>query len=112
MAAARIKAVQALRDSIFNIDRARVGMRTGSDILAAAPLREKLLHHYPPNIDCLALSKQDTRLRGLGLVDVWVEQQKLREERLKARGKLVRVSVVDGPQKRPEGETKKGKKRK
>ncbi|OAJ36354.1 hypothetical protein BDEG_20535 [Batrachochytrium dendrobatidis JEL423] len=92
MAASRILAVQQLRDKIFHIDRAALGMRTGSDILAKASMRQKLLHHYPPNIDLLALSSQDPRLKPLQLQDVWYETQRTREEALQARGKVVRVS--------------------
>ncbi|KAI8926610.1 hypothetical protein BC831DRAFT_455940 [Entophlyctis helioformis] len=111
-AVARLQALQRLRDSIFKVDRAQAGLRTGRDILAAAPLRQKLLNHYPPNIDHLALSLQDKRLASLGLKDVWVEAQKVREQGLEARGKFVRVSVVDGPRKREELPTKaKGKKK-
>ncbi|KAH6563454.1 hypothetical protein BASA50_003226 [Batrachochytrium salamandrivorans] len=107
------RAVRNLRDSIFNIDRASLGMRTGESVLAAPSMRQKLLHHYPPNIDLLALSAQDHRLRSLNLQDVWYEAQVVRETQLRARGKVVRVSVVTGVLKREEKDTKgKSKKRK
>ncbi|EGF83984.1 expressed protein [Batrachochytrium dendrobatidis JAM81] len=102
MAASRILAVQQLRDKIFHIDRAALGMRTGSDILAKASMRQKLLHHYPPNIDLLALSSQDPRLKPLQLQDVW-QEEKWSES----------LAMVTGVLKREQKDTKgKSKKRK
>ncbi|KAL2911076.1 hypothetical protein HK105_209474 [Polyrhizophydium stewartii] len=112
MASPRLQAVRQLRDAIFGIDRSAIGVRTGKDVLAAPPLRAKLLNYYPPDVDMLKLSMQDSRLAQLDLKDVWVEQQRAREEALAARGKVVRVSVITGPMKRDAAAAKsKGKKR-
>jgi hypothetical protein len=57
------------------------------------------------------MSQQDPTLNTLGLKDVRYEQLLLREERLQARGKNIRVSVKDGVRPPPEtSKKKKGKK--
>ncbi|TPX39552.1 hypothetical protein SeMB42_g02138 [Synchytrium endobioticum] len=66
--------------------------------------------HYPPNINNKRLAAQDPDLVTLGLIDVRREELLQRELRFEARGKTVKVSILRGPQKKPEG-GKGGKKR-
>ncbi|KAJ3188759.1 hypothetical protein HDU85_004473 [Gaertneriomyces sp. JEL0708] len=103
--AARLAAVQTLRSRI---------LRPALKPSPAQPVAQKLLTHYPPDINVHKLAKQDTSLTNLQLKDVWMETRLEREGALRLKGKVVRVSVRGGMQKPPEAPAagKKGKKRK
>ena len=74
--------------------------------------RFKHLFYYPPDISPLKLSQQDMDLAGLNLVDPWIEERKIKQDILVARGKPLRVCVVNGPIKRDEKSEGKKKRRK
>ena len=94
----RVQVLQRLKDSIFNVDRSAIGIRAGQKVLNAAPLKQRLLTYYPPDVDCVKLANQDPRLKPLDLQDIWLHKQVIREKRLEARGKEIRVS---GNEKKP-----------
>jgi hypothetical protein len=68
--------------------------------------------YYPPDVDVSKVAQQDHTLSDLNLVDVRKETLHLREKALEERGKLVRVSVVDGLRIRPKDFKKEGGKKK
>ncbi|TPX35645.1 hypothetical protein SmJEL517_g01982 [Synchytrium microbalum] len=102
--AAKLAHLASIRSSILSIPLITTPK---ARVLAQPSQRVKFLTHYPPNVSNLRLANQDPDLKLLDLVDVRYQELKERELRFNARGKLVRVSVMNGPQKRVEGGKKK-----
>lgn len=70
---------------------------------------QRCLQYYPPDIDLLKLSSQDPLLKALGLKDVRMHQRLVRQQAMEARGKNIRVGVIDGPRRPQEKKPKKKK---
>ncbi|KAI8819665.1 protein-tyrosine phosphatase-like protein [Fimicolochytrium jonesii] len=101
--ASRLSALSALRSKILPPALTHPATTSSPTTPTIKSRRTALLTHYPPSIDVTKLAAQDHRFRALPLVDQWKQAQAEREERLTARGKAVRVSVVTGMAKKPEG---------
>ena len=72
--------------------------------------KHRHLLYHTPDICPLKLSEQDPSLAKLQLVDVDLQSKKERQDRYAARGKNIRVCVIDGPQSPPDKVDKKKKK--
>lgn len=75
----------------------------------------RLITYYPPDINFLALSRQDPKLAQLNLVDVPLQEQVKREIDAAARGKHYRVYAETGlrrKMKKESGKAAGGKKKK
>jgi hypothetical protein len=81
-------------------------------VVPSSQRHHHLLYHIP-DIDPLKLSQQDKSLKSLELIDPVLKDKKERQDRYAARGKSIRVCVINGPQEPPakaEGAKKKKKK--
>lgn len=91
--------------------------RTPKIRLSKPSLHHRLLTYHLPAIDLLSVSRQDRELSLLNAMqfpisDVAKEDRFEREERMRRRGKHVRVGVLTGLARKPESADKKKKKRK
>ncbi|KAJ3151840.1 hypothetical protein HK101_001856 [Irineochytrium annulatum] len=99
-----------LRRKLFKVEPPSRARNAFIDTLEP-PVGQKMRDYYFPDIDVKRMADQDPEIKALNLEDQWVKVQLEREEGLKRRGKIVRVGVLTGRRKKPEGEES-GKKKK
>jgi len=102
----------ALRNEIFHKSKLGIPLKPQHKIIGKEANDAELIAYYPPDLDMLRLSKQDTDLKDLKLRDAWMDQKRDKELSLEARRKKVRVSALLGPLKAEAAEKGKKKKRK